>query len=191
MDDLRRTTTAMKMLDYNTVRSTIPDGAIMLSAGRGLAASIIRLWTRSAYSHCGILLWLGMNKEHLMLVEAVDQGVQMVRFSNYLDRAKSSRRMVAYGFHPQVSPTNIVPIKNHAIHLSGKPYDYAGLVGMGLDMLVDLPGESHDLPQKDKYVCSRVVLECLLAGGVRLEHRFGRITPDDISKQAMLVGRLV
>lgn len=162
----------------------------MLSAGRGLAASIIRLWTRSEYSHCGILFWIGMNKEHLMLVEAVDQGIQMVRFSNYLERAKKDRRMVAYGFHPGVTPTNIVPIKNHAIYLSGKPYDFTGLLAVGIDMLIDLKSEKDTLPAKNKYICSRVVLECLMAGGVQLEHRYGYITPDGVAKQCRILGRL-
>ena len=61
---------------YRTVRAAIHDGDILLFSGRKPFSLLIRVLTRSRYSHAGIAAWWG---ERLMVMEAGVGGVHAAR----------------------------------------------------------------------------------------------------------------
>jgi hypothetical protein len=177
---------------YESIRRDIPSGAILLAQGRSIWSRLIRRFT-GEWSHCGLLIWKGKPPTgRLMLIEAVDQGVQEVYFSNWLRRAKKKGTVAAYGVHPHVNETNIHAIEDKAERLCGEAYDYLRLPIIGADILIDLKNESDQLPPMNgKLICSRVVYEALLAGGIWLTTKGGWISPVDIANQIEVRERLL
>lgn len=166
-----------------------PSGAILLASGKSFISRLIGRWTGSSWTHCGLILEV---EGTTMLVEAADHGVQCISLDVYLSNCETRGTVCAYGIHDQVGPHNIDRIRSHALSLCGKPYDHGRLLELAVDIPFDLMNESDELPGHDgRYVCSRVVYECLLAGGVKLTTRGGYCTPASVSREIEIMERLV
>jgi len=57
---------------YDYMRSSIKDGDILLYKGSGWFSALIKFFTKSKYSHAGIVCWWN---NRLMVLEAVGKGV--------------------------------------------------------------------------------------------------------------------
>jgi hypothetical protein len=75
-------------MQYSQVRESIRDGDLILVRGRSVRAWLIRAWTQSRFSHCGIAVWVvirGVGR--LCVLEAVEgRGVHLQPLSTVLRR---------------------------------------------------------------------------------------------------------
>ena len=65
-------------VEYDSVRSNIKNGDVLMYKGRSFSSRIIQFATRSEYSHAGLAAWW---KDRLMVLEAVGHGVIVTRLS--------------------------------------------------------------------------------------------------------------
>ena len=65
-------------VQYDSVRSNIKNGDILMYKGRSFSSRVIQFVTRSKYSHAGLAAWW---KDRLMVLEAVGHGVIVTRLS--------------------------------------------------------------------------------------------------------------
>ena len=76
-----------KELKYDDVRKKIRDGDILLYKGQTFISYLIKIFTKSEYSHAGIAVWWN---ERLMVMEAIRKGVIVNPLRRSVNRYKGS-----------------------------------------------------------------------------------------------------
>jgi uncharacterized protein YycO len=133
---------------------------ILFSKRDNVGSSIIRAVTWSSWSHVDIVLG------DYVLGATADRGVGYTRIDHRLELA-SRAEMVS------------VPLKNELEAITwakwqvGKPYDWQGIVGLGLH---------RDWEEDDAWFCSEYVGKALLVGGYEpyRSHALRRLTPEHL-----------
>ncbi len=85
--NIREEKTESKGLEYDDFRDQIKDGDILLYKGQGFVSRVIQFFTRSEYSHAGIVVrW----NKRLMVMEAIRKGVIVNPFRRSVNRYKGT-----------------------------------------------------------------------------------------------------
>lgn len=171
-------------MNYKLYRDRIKDGDILLYKGKSLLSKIIRLLTKSEYSHAGIAVWWN---DRLMVLEAVGKGVILTPMSKNLKHYKgtvhwfTSKKAIPY-----TKRLNMVQFAQQEL---GKEYSKWKLIVFGYKLLF---GKDRD--KKDKFrktnslVCSHYVAQIYNYGGLDLTEGVSDAftLPEDIAKSDKL-----
>ncbi|WP_028449692.1 hypothetical protein [Chitinibacter tainanensis] len=137
--------------------------ALIFSRNNGLHSRIVRLFTRSEWSHVEVLL---INSELIIGAEP-GEGVIV----NDLDREPPGST-VAVG----VVIDRLVPNPERAtdflIAQIGKKYDWTGLIGWLF--------KGRNWQEPNKWFCSELVAAMLIAGGHEMKVKTGSVSPQDL-----------
>jgi hypothetical protein len=154
----------MEKLDYAEVRENIKDGDIVLFRGKSLLSRIIYLFTRSPYSHAGIVAWWD---QRLMVLEAVGAGVIASRLSIVVKKYDGNAEL----WTANADDIDRAEIVAAAKVMLGKRYSKWKLLG-NLRVVLFGPRQGDetdpDIPPEE-YVCSEYVSRAWRAGGVDLK----------------------
>jgi hypothetical protein len=163
-------------VDYPDIREGIRDGDILLFRGRSWISRLIRWFTRSPYSHSGILGWWN---DRLMVLEAVPNGVVVSRASIAVQK---------YSGQVELWTTDEPLVRAEVLYaaqlLLGKRYSKVKLLHNLRRLLFGRRrGEAADpdAPPQD-FVCSEFVSRVWRAGGVDL----AKDSPDMYTKPSDL-----
>ena len=177
-------------MDYKTVRSLISSGDVIAFevAPWSLFSQLISLWTRSRYSHVGLVM-----KVHgrLAVIEALEgRGVRI----HPLSRLVRTRRLD--WFKLDKTQVNRVALVGDALSHWGQRYaspwqfirSFSILTRRFLDKW-GAPGDTND----ERFFCSEFVMHAMRRGGYKGEGPDdAKATPDDITRLPCLTrqGRL-
>ncbi len=184
----------MQETRYSAERAGVRDGDIILFRGKTWLSWLIRLFTRSPYSHAGIVGWWG---ERLMVLEATGPGVIASRLSHVVEKYAGSaelwtsndeliaKRGLTLDREKMLSAARLELGKNYATWKL-----FAGLrkILLGTKERLD--------PRKPpkKFVCSEFVSHVWNEGGVDLSAEINKYTtPGDIAKSELVrpIGKLL
>lgn len=180
----------MKQIKYTDARAVINDGDVVLFQGNSVISKLVRLFTRSRYSHSGVVVWWG---DRLMVLESTEPEVRVVPLSKRVVQYPSVHLFTASdGLSLMLDRKALVVAAQSQL---GKKYSVWGMVRLIRRFFEKIRGVSDPWNPPEKFVCSQFVSFVYRAAGVDLVPGLADkdTTPEDISKSICLrlVGRLV
>jgi uncharacterized protein YycO len=133
---------------YDDVRNTFRDGDLLLFRGNGLFSILVRLLTRSPYSHAGLVYTFEGN---VYCIEAVGAGVRLIRVSELVRRYHGGIDHFAL---PEAQDTQRRRAVSFAFRQLGKLYNTLGIVRYTVALLLDRKGYSK---RTGEWFCSELV----------------------------------
>jgi uncharacterized protein YycO len=158
---------------YGDARGGFREGDLLCFRGRGFISATIRLATRSAYSHVGLV---HLFEGHVYCLEAVASGVRLCRMSEEVRRydgdidyfevvaADDAQRRGAVGF---------------GFQQLGKPFDFVGLARFFLRIVFHARLRARS---DDRFFCAELVARGYAAQGLHFAERPASWTsPSDLA----------
>lgn len=158
---------------YEETRGQFSEGDLLCFRGRGFLSGVIRLVTRSAYSHVGLV---HLFEGHVYCLEAVASGVRLCRMSEEVRRyeggidyfevlsAGEKERRGAVGF---------------AFQQLGKPFDFVGLARFFVRIVFHARLKAR---ADDRFFCAELVARAYAGQGLRFAERPATWTsPSDLA----------
>jgi hypothetical protein len=133
--------------NYGEMRRSFRTGDVLLFRGRGLLSLIIRVITRSPYSHVGLLYSF---EGRVYCVEAVGAGVRIILLSELLQHYDGG---VDY-FEVEASDKQRRRAVSFCFQQLGKIYDKPGIFRFAASLIFDRRAVS---PRDDRWFCSELV----------------------------------
>lgn len=141
---------------YPKIRNKIKTGDVFFTASPALFSRLIRFFTRSTVSHCGVFVKVG---ERMFVVESIEgSGVIMSLASTRFDTM------------------NIVVARPNVIPNTFEQYALSSVQATGYDLVGALLSPFFDTKSKQKF-CSEFVVSALK---IKLEHFKNGVTPKDL-----------
>ncbi len=183
---------------YQTVRTMVRDGDLLLCSATDPGSRLIRWATRSIWSHVAIAFWL-VEAERAMVLECVEKiGVRCVPLSDFTTRTSSGQtpypgkillaRHQAIPEKPQEA--TMKRMSSAAFARLGAKFSSAEIVKIASRITFGrlgrkLPGR---LEPDDEYICSEYVAKCFESAGMKFEwDGLGFIAPHDIARDPHVV----
>jgi cell wall-associated NlpC family hydrolase len=166
---------------YEDVRRELRSGDLAFCSGSYVFSGLIQRFTRSVWSHVGIVY----RDEHLQRVFILESetgiGVRLVPISKYLRDYHGRRRpyrgqIVVARVNPDPGDERVRQAVSFGMDLLTKPYDNFEIVRIAARIAFRIGRRTQDR----KFICSELVDECYRAAGVRFVRRDNYISPDDI-----------
>ena len=166
---------------YDAVRRELRSGDLVFCSGSYVFSGLIQRFTRSVWSHVGIVY----RDEHLQRVFILESetgiGVRLVPISKYLRDYHGRRRpyrgqIVVARVNPEPGDERVRQAVSFGMDLLTKPYDNFEIVRIAARIAFRIGRRTQDR----KFICSELVDECYRAAGVRFARRDNYISPDDI-----------
>lgn len=176
------------LVPYEQLRGELRTGDLMFCSGSYLFSRAIQRFTRSVWSHVGIVYKDDALQSLFVLESETGIGVRLAPVSKYLRDYHGRRRpyrgeiMVAR-VQPEVDRDRVHKAISFGMDELTKPYDNSEILRIMLRILFRVSRRTRDR----KYICSELVFECFRQAGVsfRLADRF--VSPDDIWRDAQVV----
>ena len=176
------------LVPYEQLRGELRTGDLMFCSGSYLFSRAIQRFTRSVWSHVGIVYKDDALQRLFVLESETGIGVRLAPVSKYLRDYHGRRRpyrgeiMVAR-VQPEVDRERVHRAISFGMDELTKPYDNSEILRIMLRILFRVSRRTRDR----KYICSELVFECFRQAGVsfRLADRF--VSPDDIWRDAQVV----
>lgn len=167
--------------DYLLIRDELKTGDLIFCSGDYTFSKLIEGFTKSVWSHVG-MIYKDDNLGRVLVLESEKMyGVRLAPLSKYVKdyhgKNKPYKGQIAIA-HLQPSPHT--QAMNNAISFGldelTKPYDNSEIVRIALRILFQIGKRKRD----KKYVCSELVYECFAKAGIIFTPKNRMITPDDI-----------
>lgn len=177
------------LANYDEVRSQIYDGDILLCSGKGPFSKLIQRFTKSNWSHVGLIIWSRVFDRLMVLESKESRGVRSVPLSSYVRDMEGSGK----GYNGRVH----IYRDSRVFEALKLEDDYRGLGAFAIDHL-GYPYDNDEIARiawrvatkkkkgkrkKDKeYICSEFAAECFEQVGIEFKgDPRGFITPDNFA----------
>ncbi len=184
---------ATEILPYDTMRSFLRTGDMVFCSGTYFFSNAIRWFTKSCWSHIGMIYKDDKLNRVLILESETLIGVRLAPLSHYLrDYHGRNRPYRGRMFVARLTPEVEEATHNKAISFGmdelTKPYDNLEILRVAIRILFKIGRRNRDR----KYICSELIYEAFRRAGVFFHFNHHSISPDDIWKDArvMPVGRI-
>ena len=170
-------------LDYAQVRDQLRTGDIVFCSGTYFFSKTIQWFTRSVWSHVGIV-YRDDNLLRLFVLESeIAIGVRLVPLSKYLrdyhGRNKPYKgHIVIARIAPDADDEKLRMAINFALDELTRPYDNWEILRIAMRILFRRGRKNRDR----KYICSELVYEAFRKADVSFKFNRNSISPDDIWK---------
>jgi cell wall-associated NlpC family hydrolase len=166
---------------YDAVRADLRSGDLVFCSGSYLFSGLIQRFTRSVWSHVGIVYRDEQLQRLFILESEAGIGVRLVPISKYLRDYHGRRRpyrgqIVIARVSPEPGEALARQAVSFGMDLLTKPYDNFEILRIAARIAFRVGRRTQDR----KFICSELVDECYRAAGVRFTRRDNYISPDDI-----------
>jgi cell wall-associated NlpC family hydrolase len=178
---LKREIKRLPVRRYEAVRDELRSGDLVFCSGSYFFSGLIQRFTRSVWSHVGIV-YRDDHLQRLFILESeTGIGVRLVPISKYLrdyhGRRRPYRGQIVIGrIEPAPAEAQARQAISFGMDLLTKPYDNFEILRIAARILFRVGRRTQDR----KFICSELVDECYRAAGVRFARRDNYISPDDI-----------
>ena len=167
--------------NYDAVRDELRSGDLVFCSGSYLFSGLIQRFTKSVWSHVGIVYRDETLGRVFILESETGIGVRLVPVSKYLrdyhGRRRPYRGQIVVGrVQPGLTPDQIRRGVSFGMDLLTRPYDNNEILRIALRIAFKISRGTRDR----KYICSELVDECFRAAGVRFTRPDNYISPQDI-----------
>lgn len=173
----------IEKVPYDQVRDTLRTGDIVFCSGTYFFSGLIRWFTKSCWSHCGII-YRDDNLGRIFVLESETLiGVRLAPLSKYLKdyhgRNKPYRGRILIGrLDPGPSAEDVKKAISFGMDELTKPYDNFEILRIAIRILFKIGRRNRDR----KYICSELVYEAFRKADVWFKFHHRSISPDDIWK---------
>ena len=171
----------LPLYPYAAMREDLQTGDLIFCSGSYFFSQTIQRFTRSVWSHVG-MIYKDPTLERVFILESeIMIGVRLAPLSKYLRDYHGKNRpykgnIVIARLHPSIDEKKL----NHAISFGmdelTKPYDSFEIMRIGFRILFNVSRRTRDR----KYICSELVYECFDRIGVPINLENEYVSPDDI-----------
>jgi cell wall-associated NlpC family hydrolase len=166
---------------YEAVRADLRSGDLVFCSGSYFFSGLIQRFTRSVWSHVGIVYRDEQLQRLFILESEAGIGVRLVPISKYLRDYHGRRRpyrgqIVIARVNPEPGEALVRQAVSFGMDLLTKPYDNFEILRIAARIAFRVGRRTQDR----KFICSELVDECYRAAGVRFTRRDNYISPDDI-----------
>ncbi|MGB7933032.1 MAG: YiiX/YebB-like N1pC/P60 family cysteine hydrolase [Gammaproteobacteria bacterium] len=166
---------------YEDIREDVQTGDLVFCSGSYFFSHTIQKFTRSVWSHVG-MIYKDPTLERVFILESETLiGVRLAPLSKYLRDYHGKNRpykgnIVIARIHPEVDEAGLNQAISFGMDELTKPYDNFEIMRIGFRILFHISHRTRDR----KYICSELVYECFNSIGIpfRLSDEF--VSPDDI-----------
>lgn len=181
---------SLPTLSYESLRSTIKSGDILLCSGESFFSNLIKQATQSVWSHVAFILRLDVI-DRIMILESVESiGVRAVPLSSYINDYNGTGKpypgKLLLARHTDLKQQNIINLSKVAVDLLGHPYNKQSIIRIaqriGANSL-GFPIQGMDTPIGKEFICSEYAHICFKSVGVTIDFNpLGFITPADFAR---------
>lgn len=173
------------VVPYQAVRETLQTGDLIFCSGTYFFSNAIRWFTKSTWSHVGIVYRDDVLERVFILESEIFVGVRLAPLSKYLkDYHGKNRpyrgRIIVARLADEIEPAIHRKAISHGMDELTKPYDNLEILRIAVRILFKLGRRNRD----KKYICSELVYEAFRRAGVWFQFNRRSISPDDIWKDA-------
>jgi len=171
----------LPVLPYDQVRQQLQTGDLLFCSGSYLFSGLIQRFTRSVWSHVGVIYRDDTLQRMFVLESEAGIGVRLVPLSKYLrdyhGRRRPYRGQIAVGrLQSGVDDGRLRQVISFGMDELTRPYDNSEILRIALRIALRVTRRTHDR----KYICSELVHEAFRRAGVTLQVGDGYISPDDL-----------
>jgi cell wall-associated NlpC family hydrolase len=178
---IKREIARLPVRSYDDVRRDLRSGDLVFCSGSYLFSGLIQRFTKSVWSHVGIV-YRDDHLQRLFILESeTGIGVRLVPISKYLrdyhGRRRPYRGQIVVGrVEPAPGDEQARRAVSFGMDLLTKPYDNVEILRIAARIAFRVGRRTQDR----KFICSELVDECYRAAGVKFRRRDNYISPDDI-----------
>jgi len=170
-----------EIIRYEAIRNTLKSGDLVFCSGNYTFSKIIQRFTRSVWSHIGIIYYDETLDRMLVLESEKLYGVRLAPLSKYIrdyhGKNKPYKGVIAVArVEPELSVEEIKQGISFGMDELTKPYDDLEIIRIAFRILFNIGKRVNDR----KYICSELVQACYLRAGIKFRYRNKIISPDDI-----------
>ena len=177
--------TALPVLAYDQVRDQLQTGDIVFCSGTYFFSKSIQWFTKSVWSHVGII-YRDDNLLRIFVLESETAiGVRLVPLSKYLrdyhGRNKPYKGRIVIGrIAPAADGEKVKKVISFGMDELTRPYDNWEIMRIAMRILFRRGRKDRDR----KYICSELVYEAFRKADIAFRFNRNSISPDDIWKDA-------
>lgn len=178
----------INVVPYDEIRNNLKTGDLVFCSGDYTFSKLIQYFTKSVWSHVGIIYYDTALDRMLILESEKLYGVRFAPLSKYIkdyhgkNKPYKGKIMIAR-LEPEITMEEISKGLRFGIDELTKPYDDWEIVRIAMRILFKKGKRVKDR----KYICSELVQACYQQAGVRFSYRNKIISPDDIWSDNRLV----
>ncbi|MDS4013844.1 MAG: YiiX/YebB-like N1pC/P60 family cysteine hydrolase [Candidatus Accumulibacter sp.] len=178
------------VLDYEQARQQLRTGDIVFCSGTYFFSRAIQWFTKSLWSHVGII-YRDDHLERIFVLESETMiGVRLVPLSKYLrdyhGRSKPYKGYILVGrLSPEPDGENTKKVISFGMDALTRPYDNWEIFRIAMRILFRRGRKVRDR----KYICSELVYEAFRKADVQFPFHRNSISPDDIWKDQRLISQ--
>lgn len=171
------------VIPYDAMRAQLRTGDLVFCSGTYFFSNAIRWFTKSVWSHIGII-YRDTQLDRIFILESETFiGVRLAPLSKYLNdyhgKNKPYRgRMFIARLMPEVDPNHHLQAISCGMDELTKPYDNWEIFRIAIRILFKIGKKNRDR----KYICSELVYEAFRKAGILFHFHRRSISPDDIWK---------
>ena len=175
---------------YEDLRADLRSGDLVFCSGSYLFSGLIQKFTRSVWSHVGVV-YVDERLDRVFVLESeTGIGVRLVPVSKYLRDYHGRRKpyrgeIVIARVAPGLDDDQVRKAVSRGMDLLTKPYDNFEILRIAVRIALRISRGVRDR----KYICSELVDECFRAADVRFRRNDNYISPDDIWRDDIVVVR--
>jgi Permuted papain-like amidase enzyme, YaeF/YiiX, C92 family len=175
-------------VQYQDIRSTLKTGDLIFCSGNYLFSKIIQRFTKSVWSHVGIIYHdTSLNRMFVLESEKL-YGVRVAPLSKYMKdyhgKNKPYKGLIAVArIEPDLDIEKIKKGISYGMDELTKPYDDFEILRIAMRILFNIGRRVNDR----KYICSELVQVCCKEMGITFNYNNKIISPDDIWKDGRLI----
>jgi uncharacterized protein YycO len=176
---------ALPVLAYDQVRDQLQTGDIIFCSGTYFFSKSIQWFTKSVWSHVGII-YRDDNLLRIFVLESETAiGVRLVPLSKYLrdyhGRNKPYKGRIVIGrIAPAADSEKVKKAISFGMDELTRPYDNWEILRIAIRILLRRGRKDRDR----KYICSELVYEAFRKADIAFTFNRNSISPDDIWKDA-------
>lgn len=176
---------ALPVLAYDQVRDQLQTGDIVYCSGTYFFSKSIQWFTKSVWSHVGII-YRDDNLLRIFVLESETAiGVRLVPLSKYLrdyhGRNKPYKGRIVIGrIAPAADGEKVKKVISFGMDELTRPYDNWEIMRIAMRILFRRGRKDRDR----KYICSELVYEAFRKADIAFRFNRNSISPDDIWKDA-------
>ena len=170
---------------YETVRDELRSGDLVFCSGSYIFSGLIQRFTRSVWSHVGMIYRDETLGRIFILESETGIGVRLAPLSKYLRDYHGRRhpykgQMVVAQVQPAIDEAQVKRAISFGMDELTKPYDNFEILRIAMRIMLRIGRRTRDR----KYICSELVNDCFRQAGVRFHLIDNYVSPDDIWRDA-------
>jgi hypothetical protein len=172
---------ALQVEAYDAAREGLRSGDLVFCSGSYFFSGLIQKFTRSVWSHVGVV-YRDDNLQRIFVLESETMiGVRLVPMSKYLrdyhGRNRPYKGQIVIGrVAPDLDASRVRQAISFGMDELTKPYDNFEILRIALRILFRVGRRTRDR----KYICSELVYDCFRKAGVSFKLADKFVSPDDI-----------